>query len=69
MRFQRAQTMAAISVVTAQGLRVPETVVEEIARLKGLYTGLQYRELAGPVKSEAECATSGIHKSGALDGP
>jgi transposase len=26
--------------------RVPETVVEEIARLKGLYTGLQYRELA-----------------------
>jgi transposase len=25
---------------------VPETVVEEIARLKGLYTGLQYRELA-----------------------
>jgi hypothetical protein len=26
--------------------RVPETVVEEIARLKGLYTGFQYRELA-----------------------
>ena len=26
--------------------RVPETVVEEIARLKGLYAGFQYRELA-----------------------
>jgi transposase len=26
--------------------RVPEPVVEEIARLKGLYTGFQYRELA-----------------------
>jgi transposase len=26
--------------------RVPETVVEEIARLIGLYTGFQYRELA-----------------------
>jgi hypothetical protein len=26
--------------------RVPETVVEEMARLKGLYTGFQYRALA-----------------------
>ena len=36
-----------IEVVTpGRRRRVPETVVEEIARLKGLYTGLQYRELA-----------------------
>lgn len=36
-----------IEVVTpGRRRRVPETVVEEIARLKGLYTGFQYRELA-----------------------
>jgi hypothetical protein len=29
-----------------QALRVPEAVVEELARLKTLYPGFQYRELA-----------------------
>jgi hypothetical protein len=29
----------------AKAIRVPAAVVEELARLKALYTGLQYREL------------------------